>query len=92
MPLFFFDINVASPSIRGPARAVAIKLATKDETLHAPTAVMEKLYGGADMICDKVIEMRTSQEMQVVKSSAAQATIGEAKKKKGRMSVRQKEI
>lgn len=84
-------MNVASPSTNSPATAVASKLATKDDRLVAPTATMEKLYGGAEKICDSVIEMSTSQEMHVVKRSVAQATMGEARRKNGRMSVRQKE-
>jgi len=40
--------------------------AANDDRLVRPTAVTEKLYGGAEKICDRVIEMPTSQEMQVV--------------------------
>lgn len=78
--------------MRGPARAVASNVATKEDRFEAPTAVMEKLYGGAEKICDSVMEMRTNHEMQVVNSSVAQATMGEPRKKNGRMSVRQKDV
>lgn len=38
------------------------------------------------------MEMRTSHEIHVVKSSVAHATMGEARKKNGRTSVRQNEV
>ena len=68
----------------GPAVTVPIKVATRDETLVAPTDETEKLYGGAEKICEMVIEMRTSHEMQVVKRSVAQQTMGEAGMKNSR--------
>jgi hypothetical protein len=92
VPLFLFDINLAIPSISGPATAVAISVATKDDTFDAPTAATEKLYGGAEKICESVMDIRTSHEMQVVNNSVAHATIGEAKRPKGRSSVRQKDV
>lgn len=92
IPLFLLDMNFARPSTSGPARAVPIKVATKEDRFEAPTAVMEKLYGGAEKICESVIEMSTSQEMQVVNSRVAQETIGEPRKKNGRMRVRQKDV
>lgn len=55
--------------------------ATNEETLVAPTLPTEKLYGGAEKICDSVREIRTSHEMQVVKRRVAQRTTGEAKRK-----------
>lgn len=76
----------------GPARAVAIKVAAKEDRFEAPTAVMEKLYGGAEKICESVIEISTSHEMHVVNSRVAQATIGEPRKKNGRMRVRQNDV
>lgn len=76
----------------GPAAAVASKLATNEDRFVAPTAMTEKLYGGAEKIWDRVMEMRTSHEMHVVNSRVAQATMGEARKKKGRTSVRQKDV
>lgn len=66
VPLFFLDILRTSPSIRGPAMTVPSSEAANDDRLVRPTAVTEKLYGGAEKICDRVIEMPTSQEMQVV--------------------------
>jgi hypothetical protein len=70
---------------------VAISEATKEDKLVAPTAETLKLYGGAEKICERVIEMRTSQEMQIVKSRVAHATIGERIMKKGLRMVLQNE-
>jgi hypothetical protein len=61
--------------------SVPMSEATNDETLVAPTLPTEKLYGGAEKICESVREISTSQEMQVVNSRVAQRTTGEAKKK-----------
>lgn len=85
-------MNLAVPSMRGPAAAVAIRVATKDDRLQAPTAATEKLYGGAEKICESVMEMRTSHEMQTVNSSVAQDTIGDVSRVKGRMNVRQNDV
>jgi hypothetical protein len=92
IPPFLLDMNLAVPSMMGPAAAVAISVATKDDTLQAPTAEMEKLYGAAEKICERVIEMRTSHEMQVVNSRVAHATIGDVIKVNGRIIVRQKDV
>jgi hypothetical protein len=81
----------ATPSIIGPATKVANNDATKDETLVAPTALTEKLYGGAEKICDKVMEINTSHEIQIVKSSVAHITTGLMSTTNGRMKVRQNE-
>lgn len=75
----------------GPETAVASSDATKEETFVAPTALMEKLYGGAEKIWDKVMEMRTSQEIHIVNSSVAHMTIGLINTTNGRKSVRQNE-
>lgn len=74
-----------------PATSVANTDATNDETLVAPTALTEKLYGGAENICESVMEMRTSQDMQMVNSSVAHMTIGDTIMKNGRNNVLQKE-
>ena len=84
VPPFLSDILFTTPSINGPARSVPRTDATKDERLVSPTAVTEKLYGGAEKICESVIEIPTSQEMQVVKRRVAQSTAGEASMTKGR--------
>jgi hypothetical protein len=57
----------------------------------APTALTEKLYGGAEKICDRVMEIKTSQDMQMVKRSVAHMTIGDKMRTNGRMSVLQNE-
>ena len=74
-----------------PATSVARTDATKDETLVAPTELTEKLYGGAEKICDRVMEINTSQDMQMVNSSVAHMTIGDNMRTNGRMRVLQKE-
>lgn len=78
IPPLLIDILVTRPSIRGPATIVPSTDATKEERLVAPTPMTEKLYGGAEKICDKVKEMPTSHEMHVVNSSTAQRTGGDA--------------
>lgn len=85
-------MNLAVPSMRGPAAAVAMRVATKEDRLEAPTAATEKLYGGAEKICESVIEIRTSHEMQVVNKSVAHATMGDVSRVNGRMDVRQKDV
>lgn len=75
----------------GPAISVPSNEATNDETFVAPTALIEKLYGGAEKICDSVIEIKTSQDMHVVNNSVAHTTIGDANMTVGRKKVRQKE-
>ena len=80
IPPFFIDILVTRPSIRGPATIVPSTDATKEERLVAPTPMTEKLYGGAEKICDKVREMPTSHEMHVVNSSTAHRTGGDARR------------
>jgi len=87
VPPFLSDILRTTPSIRGPASAVPRTEATKDERLVSPTDVTEKLYGGAEKICERVIEMPTSHEMQVVKRRVAHNTAGEASMTKGRNTV-----
>lgn len=84
-------MNLATPSTMYPAARVAISEATKEDKFVAPTAETLKLYGGAEKICERVMEMRTSQEMQIVKRSVAHATIGERIMKKGRRMVLQNE-
>jgi len=91
VPPFLRDIRLTTPSINGPARAVPRREATNDERLVSPTAVTEKLYGDAEKICESVIEIPTSQEMQVVKRSVAQSTAGEASMTNGRKTVLMKE-
>jgi hypothetical protein len=91
VPLLRVDINFATPSIIGPATNVANKDATNEETLVAPTALTEKLYGGAEKICDNVMEIKTSQDMQMVKSNVAHMTTGLIITTKGRKNVRQKD-
>jgi hypothetical protein len=81
----------ATPSMMAPATSVASTDATKEDTFVAPTALTEKLYGGAEKICESVMEMRTSQEMQIVKSSVAHTTIGDKIITNGRSSVLQNE-
>lgn len=71
--------------------AVASIEATNELRLLQPTAVMEKLYGEAEKICDRVTEMPTSQDIQVVNRSVAQRTAGEASSEKGLNNVFQKE-
>lgn len=78
MPPFIFDILVTTPSTSGPATIVPRTDATKEAMFVAPTAPTEKLYGGAENICDRVREIATSHEMQVVNRSVAQSTAGEA--------------
>ena len=84
-------MNFATPSITYPAMNVAMSEATKDETFVAPTAATEKLYGGAEKICESVIEIKTNQEIQIVNRSVAHRTIGDASTKNGSKKVRQKE-
>ncbi len=84
VPPFLSDILRTTPSIRGPANAVPRREATKDERLLSPTAVTEKLYGGAEKICERVMEIPTSHEIQVVKRRFAHNTAGEASMTKGR--------
>jgi len=72
-----------------PATSVANTDAINDDTLVAPTALTEKLYGGAEKICDSVMEIRTSQDIQMVNSNVAHMTIGDTIMKKGRSSVLQ---
>lgn len=91
VPPFLSDIFLTIPSIKGPARRVASTDATKDEIFVSPTEVTEKLYGGAEKICESVTEIPTSHEMQVVKSSVAQRTAGEASMTKGRKVVLMRE-
>jgi hypothetical protein len=67
VPPFLSDILRITPSIKGPARAVPRRDAMNDERLVSPTTVTEKLYGGAEKICESVMEIPTSHEMQVVK-------------------------
>jgi len=78
VPLFIFDILRTRPSIKGPATAVPSNEATKADKFVNPTAVTEKLYGGAENICERVIEMPTSHEMQVVNKIVDQITTGDA--------------
>jgi hypothetical protein len=78
IPPFIFDIRVTSPSIRGPAVRVPSTDATKEDRFVAPTPTTEKLYGGAEKICDRVREIPTSHEMHVVKRRTAQRTGGDA--------------
>lgn len=78
VPLFFFDIYFTRPSIRGLAIAVASSVATREDIFDAPTALMEKLYGGAEKTCERVKDIRTNHDMQVVNKSVAQRTAGEA--------------
>jgi hypothetical protein len=80
IPRFIFDILVTRPSISGPAMSVPRTEATKDDKLVAPTATTEKLYGGAEKICESVREMPTSHEIHVVNSNTAHRTAGEAKR------------
>jgi len=87
VPPFLSDILRTTPSIKGPARAVPRSDATKEERFVNPTEVTEKLYGGAEKICESVTEMPTSHEMQVVNKSVAQSTAGEASITNGRKMV-----
>lgn len=63
--------------------------AMKAETFVAPTELIEKLYGGAEKICDSVIDISTSHEMQMVNIKVAHCTTGLASMNKGRMKVLQ---
>ena len=85
-------MNLTNPSMIGPATAVPIRVATSDEMFVAPTAATEKLYGGAEKICEMVMEIKTSQLMQVVKRSVAHRTIGDPSIRKGLNRVRQKDM
>ena len=87
VPPFLFDSFRTTPSISGPARRVPRNEATNEDRVVRPTAVTEKLYGGAEKIWDSVMEMPTSQEMHVVNNSVAQRTAGERRRKNGRTSV-----
>jgi hypothetical protein len=91
MPLFRFDMYFATPSMMAPATNVASTDAMNDETFVAPTALTEKLYGGAEKICESVIEIRTNHDIQTVNSSVAHMTIGETIIKNGRSKVLQNE-
>lgn len=71
----------------GPAMRVASSEAMKEDKLVNPTALTEKLYGGAPNICERVMEIPTSHEIQVVKRSVAQSTAGDASIMKGRKMV-----
>jgi hypothetical protein len=84
VPPFILDIFLTSPSMVGPAISVPRREATKAERLVRPTALTEKLYGGAEKICERVIEIPTSHEMQVVKRRVAQSTAGEPSNTNGR--------
>lgn len=84
-------MTLATPSTTVPAIRVASSDATNDETFVAPTSLTEKLYGGPEKICDNVMDIRTSQEMQIVKSSVAHITAGLAMTTNGRIKVLQKE-
>lgn len=86
-PLLRLDMRLTIPSIKGPAIMVPMTEATKDDRFVAPTERTEKLYGGAEKICESVIEMPTSHEIQVVKSRVAHATAGDASRKNGRTMV-----
>jgi hypothetical protein len=90
-PLLRFDMYLATPSMIAPATRVARTDATNEDTFVAPTALTEKLYGGAEKICDSVMEIKTSHEMQIVKSSVAHTTIGDKIMTNGRNRVLQKE-
>ena len=68
----------AIPSVSGSAITVAIRVATNDDRLTRPTCFTVKLYGGAEKIWEIVIEIPTSQEIQVVNSNVAQMTTGDA--------------
>ena len=92
VPLFSLDRRRITPSSRGPATAVPMVEATKDDRLDAPTELTEKLYGGAEKICERVMDIKTSHEMQVVKSRVAQTTAGDESMKNGRISVLQNDI
>jgi hypothetical protein len=83
-PLFAFESLLTVPSSKGPAISIPRTDATKAERLQAPTALIEKLYGGAENICERVIEMPTSQDMLVVNSSVPHATAGESNMVNGR--------
>lgn len=80
IPRFILDILVTRPSISGPAVSVPRTEATKEDKFVAPTLTTEKLYGGAEKICERVREIPTSHEMHVVKSNTAHRTAGEAKR------------
>jgi hypothetical protein len=84
VPPFRSDIRRTTPSIKGPEIAVPRRDATKDERFVSPTAVTEKLYGGAEKICESVMEIPTSHEMHVVKRRVAHSTAGDASMTKGR--------
>lgn len=91
VPPFLNDIFLTMPSINGPAIMVASIVAMKDDKLVSPTADSEKLYGGAEKIWDSVMDIPTSQEIQVVKSNVAHTTAGEASIVNGRTMVLSKE-
>ena len=91
VPLLRVDIHFATPSMIGPATSVANNDATNEDRFVAPTALTEKLYGGAEKICDNVMEIKTSQDTQMVKSKVAHMTTGIMITTKGRRNVRQKE-
>jgi hypothetical protein len=84
VPPFLIDIFRTTPSIKGPATRVPRRDATKDDKLVRPTAETEKLYGAAENICESVMEIPTSQEMQVVKRRVAHRTAGDLSMAKGR--------
>jgi len=66
--------------------------ATKDDRFVTPTAVVEKLYGGAENIWETVMEISPSQEMLVVKRRVAHKTAGEPSIMKGRKTVLKKDV
>ena len=91
VPPFLRDILRTIPSINGPARRVASTDAINEDKFVKPTEVTEKLYGGAEKICESVTEIPTSQEIQVVKRRVAQSTAGEASMTNGRQVVLMRE-
>jgi len=78
--------------MNGPATRVASSDATNEEKFVAPTALTEKLYGGAEKICESVIEIKTSHEIQIVNNRVAHITTGLAITTNGRSKVRQKDM
>jgi len=92
VPPFLMDILRTKPSINGPEMRVANSEAAKAERLVRPTPLIEKLYGGAEKICESVMEIPTSHDTQVVKSRVAQSTAGERRSRNGRKIVLKKEM
>ena len=91
VPPFLMDNRLTMPSINGPATSVPSIDATNDERFVRPTDDTEKLYGGAEKICERVTEMPTSHEIQVVKSRVAHSTAGDPSILNGRRRVLKKE-